>query len=142
MEEIKKGLRQRIERYEKEVISLKNEVELKKKELIRVEGLLQSCQTLYSNEGGERNKGGERLEIPMFDDKRFSEMSMTDAAFEVLKEIKKGHAKKITAQIVDGGKAIGGKRPYVTLSASLRQDSRFEKIGKNIFRIRPEVEKR
>jgi hypothetical protein len=120
MEEIKEGLRERIEKYEKELADLKDQVREK-------EELLQSCKVLYASE---------TVQVTGTAHRTFSKMKLADAAYEVLKGMEEAHAKDITNEVIKRGREVGGTKPFQTLAAVLRQDLRFEKLGKNKYRVR------
>ena len=128
MTELQQNLRYKIEEYEKEIAELENQKKQIEKELQRKQELLGSYRMVYANETGETQN---------LSDRKFVHMKLVDAAFEILSEIKQAHAKEITALLNQGGKTVGGEKPFQTLSSALRQDKRFENIGKNTFRIRP-----
>jgi len=68
---------------------------------------------------------------------RYEDLSIADAAYEVLKEAGVPlHAKRILAAILMGGKVISSKTPHISVSSALLRDDRFENIGGNTFRIK------
>ena len=129
MEEIKEGLSQRIEKYKRELDTLKNDREEIDNKIQSINKLLESCKILYADEIGEK------LNDSKPSNQRFRNMTINAAAIEILKDIKEGHAKTITKRLLKGGKIINSEKPFIVVANSLRQDDRFKKIGRNIFRL-------
>jgi len=67
---------------------------------------------------------------------RFADMTIADAAYEVLKEAGRGiHVKEIWEALSRGGLRSSAQRPTLSVTTALLRDNRFRRVGKNTYAI-------
>ncbi len=67
---------------------------------------------------------------------RFSGMSIPEATFRILSEMRKPmHAKDLYQRLVDGGIYIRGKTPVTSIATAVKRDKRFKKVMPNTFEL-------
>jgi len=80
----------------------------------------------------ERDTGGER---------RFAGMGLTAASVAVLADADKAmHVRDIWDRLTAGGYSAKTQRPLAMLSGTLQKSPHFERVGKDTFQLRNEVE--
>jgi hypothetical protein len=82
---------------------------------------------------------GRQRPVSMPPASRFSEMTIADAAYEVLQARgKQLGGREILEAVEAGGKPVGGKHPMGTLSTSMKRHPRIERVrGKtNVWRVK------
>jgi hypothetical protein len=67
----------------------------------------------------------------------YADMTMADAAYEILKTAEGPlHVTRIWKRLQAGGKSSQAEKPVLSVTAALLRDERFENLGKNMFTIR------
>ena len=117
--------------YLKQKAEAEENIERLRKTLGLLEGMLEYM----------RQAEGQR-ELPLFEEgleeeQPYAEMSIADAAFELLKQVGRPlHVTRIWEELQRGGKTLEAKKPTLSVTGALLRDERFENLGKNTFRIK------
>jgi hypothetical protein len=150
------GLEQRITAYETKVKDLKKKRERLNEEIATIEKYLELAKTLYRVEADKAKLASLSSQILSDESGSFSSqpvtdvtdqsreillgrskyvgMSVSDAAYKILREVKKPmHAKNLCQLLIDGGIQIRGKTPVTSVATSLKRDPRFKKVAPNTF---------
>jgi len=150
------GLEQRITVYETKVKDLKKKREGLNEEIATIEKYLELAKTLYRVEADKAklaslssqilsDESGAFPQQPVADvtdqsreillgRSKYVGMSVSDAAYKILREVKNPmHAKELCQLLIDGGIQIRGKTPVTSVATSLKRDPRFRKVAPNTF---------
>lgn len=98
--------------------------------------VLQAMLGLLTQPGGELAEFA-AVEEGMQEPRSYTEMTIADAAFDVLRRSPGTlHVTEIWAALDKGGKTSKAERPTLSVTAALLRDERFQNMGKNRFRIK------
>ena len=157
LEDILRGLEQRISVYERKRKDLQKKREQLGEEIATVEKYLELAKTLYrveadkaklaslSSQIASQEKGNvsasdidvaaQSREI-LLGRSKYVGRSVPDAVYMVLQEVGRPlHAKDLYQRLKEGGMPIRGKTPVTSIATSLKRDSRFRKVGPNTFEV-------
>ena len=157
LEDILRGLEQRISVYERKRKDLQKKREQLGEEIATVEKYLELAKTLYRVEADKAKLASlsiqiashEKGNVPASDidvaaksreillgRSKYVGRSVPDAVYMVLQEVGRPlHAKDLYQRLKDGGMPIRGKTPVTSIATSLKRDSRFRKVGPNTFEV-------
>ena len=157
LEDILRGLEQRISVYERKRKDLQKKREQLGEEIATVEKYLELAKTLYRVEADKAKLASLSIQIAS-DEKgdvsasdidvaaksreillgrsKYVGRSVPDAVYMVLQEVGRPlHAKDLYQRLKEGGMPIRGKTPVTSIATSLKRDSRFRKVGPNTFEV-------
>ena len=157
LEDILRGLEQRISVYERKRKDLQKKREQLGEEIATVEKYLELAKTLYRVEADKAKLASlsiqiashEKGNVPASDidvaaksreillgRSKYVGRSVPDAVYMVLQEVGRPlHAKDLYQRLKEGGMPIRGKTPVTSIATSLKRDSRFRKVGPNTFEV-------
>ncbi len=157
LEDILRGLEQRISVYERKRKDLQKKREQLGEEIATVEKYLELAKTLYRVEADNAKLASlsiqiasqEKGNVPASDidvaaksreillgRSKYVGRSVPDAVYMVLQEVGRPlHAKDLYQRLKEGGMPIRGKTPVTSIATSLKRDSRFRKVGPNTFEV-------
>lgn len=157
LEDILRGLEQRISVYERKRKDLQKKREQLGEEIATVEKYLELAKTLYRVEADKAKLASLSIQIASHEKgnvstsdidvaaksreillgrSKYVGRSVPDAVYMVLQEVGRPlHAKDLYQRLKEGGMPIRGKTPVTSIATSLKRDSRFRKVGPNTFEI-------
>jgi len=131
-------LLEQIARRQGELDQLKQSVDVLRSIIARFElelDLYRNRLDVFLDELAEFDMAEQReLELGLESD-RFADMTIADAAYEVLKEAGQGmHVTEIWEALSRGGLRLAAQRPTLSVTTALLRDKvRFQKVGKNLY---------
>lgn len=119
--------------YDRHIAEAEKKVRTSQKEVERLRELRNAAALLWADETGKT------IQISTAENP-FTGMSVTDAVAMVFRQRGNDpmHANDITKAVREGGWASKAKNPKLTVVGAIFRDNRFEKLGGNKFRLRPE----
>ena len=157
LEDILRGLEQRISVYERKRKDLQKKREQLGEEIATVEKYLELAKTLYRVEADKAKLASLSSQIASHEKgnvsasdidvasksreillgrSKYVGRSVPDAVYMVLQEVGRPlHAKDLYQRLKEGGMPIRGKTPVTSIATSLKRDSRFRKVGPNTFEV-------
>ena len=157
LEDILRGLEQRISVYERKRKDLQKKREQLGEEIATVEKYLELAKTLYRVEADKAKLASLSIQIASHEKgnvsasdidvaaksreillgrSKYVGRSVPDAVYMVLQEVGRPlHAKDLYQRLKEGGMPIRGKTPVTSIATSLKRDSRFRKVGPNTFEV-------
>ena len=157
LEDILRGLEQRISVYERKRKDLQKRREQLGEEIATVEKYLELAKTLYRLEADKAKLASLSSQIASHEKgnvsasdidvaaksreillgrSKYVGRSVPDAVYMVLQEVGRPlHAKDLYQRLKEGGMPIRGKTPVTSIATSLKRDSRFRKVGPNTFEV-------
>jgi hypothetical protein len=157
LEDILRGLEQRISVYERKRKDLQKKREQLGEEIATVEKYLELAKTLYRVEADKAKLASLSIQIAsqekgnvstsdidvatksreiLLGRSKYVGRSVPDAVYMVLQEVGRPlHAKELYQRLKEGGMPIRGKTPVTSIATSLKRDSRFRKVGPNTFEV-------
>ena len=157
LEDILRGLEQRISVYERKRKDLQKKREQLGEEIATVEKYLELAKTLYRLEADKAKLANLSIQIAsqekgnvsasdidvatksreiLLGRSKYVGRSVPDAVYMVLQEVGRPlHAKELYQRLKEGGMPIRGKTPVTSIATSLKRDSRFRKVGPNTFEV-------
>ena len=157
LEDILRGLEQRISVYERKRKDLQKKREQLGEEIATVEKYLELAKTLYRLEADKAKLASLSSQIASHEKgnvsasdidvaaksreillgrSKYVGRSVPDAVYMVLQEVGHPlHAKDLYQRLKEGGMPIRGKTPVTSIATSLKRDSRFRKVGPNTFEV-------
>ena len=157
LEDILRGLEQRISVYERKRKDLQKKREQLGEEIATVEKYLELAKTLYRVEADKAKLASLSIQIAsqekgnvstsdidvaaksreiLLGRSKYVGRSVPDAVYMVLQEVGRTlHAKELNQRLKEGGMPIRGKTPVTSIATSLKRDSRFRKVGPNTFEV-------
>jgi len=120
-----------LEHYLRQKAEAEEHLERLRKTLGLLEGMLEYMRQAEGQGELRLFEEGLREEQP------YAEMSIADAAFEVLKQAGRPlHVTRIWEELQRGGKTLEAKKPTLSVTGALLRDERFESLGKNTFTVK------
>jgi hypothetical protein len=157
LEDILRGLEQRISVYERKRKDLQKKREQLGEEIATVEKYLELAKTLYRVEADKAKLASLSIQIASHEKgnvstsdidvaaksreillgrSKYVGRSVPDAVYMVLQEVGRPlHAKDLYQRLKEGGMPIRGKTPVTSIATSLKRDPRFRKVGPNTFEV-------
>jgi len=106
-------------------------------ELAKTLELLGGMREYMEQAGAEKGTKLPLFEEGLEEEQPYAEMSIADAAFEVLKDAGRPlHVSKIWEELLRGGKTLEAKKPTFSVTGALLRDVRFENLGMNTFTLK------
>tara|TARA_B100000315_G_C14487203_1_gene545755 strand:+ start:555 stop:1052 length:498 start_codon:yes stop_codon:yes gene_type:complete len=157
MEELKDiivGLEQRIKAYRTRLQDFEKKREKISDQVATIKKYLELAETLYRVEvdkaklaslssqimtdvdGANDSSVEDQSRDILLGRSRFSGVSIPEATFQILSEIRKPmHAKDLHQRLVEGGLNIRGKTPVTSIATAVKRDKRFRKVMPNTFEL-------
>jgi hypothetical protein len=156
LQDILRGLDQRIKAYKTKLHELQKKRERFEEEIKTIKKYLELAETLYRVEqekarvastsssppssDADRDKNRSLLDVPdqsqeiLLGKTKYFGLSVPQAAALILKESGTPmHARELYRRLLDGGMRIRAKTPITSIAISLRRDRRFRKVAPNTF---------